>query len=104
MIFDEKIFVISAGIGGLAAAKRATEDGVHVAIAQQEQVSDPCFVQGCIPEKLITYAARFSHSFQCANEYSPSRLDEIHFDLSPNLDKGFHSFFPFLLRNRRHRS
>ncbi|HEY9613402.1 hypothetical protein [Allocoleopsis sp.] len=85
MIFDKKFFVISVGIGGLDAAKRAAEDGVHVAIAQQEQVSDTCFVQGCIPEKLITYAASFSHIFQWANEYSLFRWDEIRSDLSPNL-------------------
>ncbi|MCA1991885.1 MAG: glutathione-disulfide reductase [Coleofasciculus sp. S288] len=69
MSFDYELFVIGAGPGGLAAAERAAGYGVRVAIVEQEQVGGTCVVHGCIPEKLMTYAASFSQVFESADEY-----------------------------------
>ncbi len=47
MKFDYDLFVIGAGSGGLAAAKRAASYGATVAIAEQEErVGGTCAVRG----------------------------------------------------------
>lgn len=69
MNWDYELLVIGAGPGGLAAAESAANYGVRVAIAEQEQVGGTCVVHGCIPEKLMTYAAGFSKVFERADEY-----------------------------------
>ncbi len=69
MSFDYDLFVIGAGPGGLAAAERAANYGARVAIAERDRVGGTCVVHGCIPEKLMTYAASFSQIFECADEY-----------------------------------
>lgn len=64
MNFDYDLFVIGAGPGGIAAARSAAIYGARVAIAEQEQVGGTCVIHGCIPEKLMTFAASFSEIFQ----------------------------------------
>lgn len=81
MSFDYDLFVIGAGPGGLAAAERAASYGVRVAIAERDQVGGTCVVHGCIPEKLMTYAAKFSQMFQSADEYGWGKVSET-FDWS----------------------
>ena len=62
MNFDYDLFIIGAGPGGLAAAERAATYGVRIAIAEQDRVGGTCVVHGCIPEKLMNYAASFSQA------------------------------------------
>lgn len=50
-------FVLGAGSGGLAAAKRAASYGAKVAIAEHSRVGGTCVIRGCIPKKLMVYAA-----------------------------------------------
>lgn len=69
MDFDYDLIVIGAGPGGLAAAERAASYGAKVAIVERDQVGGTCVVHGCIPEKLMTYAASFLQFFQNADEY-----------------------------------
>ncbi|HAZ49154.1 MAG TPA: glutathione-disulfide reductase [Cyanobacteria bacterium UBA11369] len=64
MKFDYDLFVIGAGPGGLAAAERAAGYGARVAIAEQDLVGGTCVIRGCIPEKLMSYAASFSELYQ----------------------------------------
>ena len=59
--FDYDLFVIGAGSGGLAAAKRAAVHGAKVAIAEGDLVGGTCVIRGCVPKKLMVYASRFSH-------------------------------------------
>jgi glutathione reductase (NADPH) len=59
---------------GLAAAKRATSYGVHVGIAEQADVGGACINYGCIPEKLMAYAANFSSLFSNAISYGWSEF------------------------------
>lgn len=81
MSFDYDLFVIGAGPGGLAAAKRAADYGAHVAIAERERVGGTCVIHGCIPEKLMAYAASFSHVFEDADEYGWGKIqDRIDWD------------------------
>jgi glutathione reductase (NADPH) len=67
IIYD--LFVIGAGSGGLAAAKRAASYGARVAIAEESLVGGTCVVRGCIPKKLMVYASRFSHLYNDAIAY-----------------------------------
>ena len=69
MSFDYDLFVIGAGPGGVAAARLAATYGARVAISERDKVGGTCVVHGCIPEKLMAYAASFSHVFEDADEY-----------------------------------
>lgn len=69
MNFDYDLIVIGAGPGGLAASERAASYGAKVAIVERDRVGGTCVVHGCIPEKLLTYAASFLQFFQSSDEY-----------------------------------
>lgn len=57
MAFHYDLLVIGAGSGGMAAAQRAAAYGARVAIAERNTVGGACINYGCIPEKLLDYAA-----------------------------------------------
>ncbi|MBW4470201.1 MAG: glutathione-disulfide reductase [Stenomitos rutilans HA7619-LM2] len=75
MGYDYDLFVIGAGPGGLAAAKQATEYGATVAIAEQAQAGGGCVNRGCIPKKLMVYAAAFTRLDQDAIAYGWSACE-----------------------------
>ena len=56
------LFVIGAGSGGLAAAKRAASHGAKVAIAEDDRVGGTCVIRGCVPKKIMVYAAMLGGS------------------------------------------
>ena len=80
MSYDYDLFVIGAGSGGVAAAQRAAAHGARVAVAEQEAVGGTCVNRGCIPKKLIVYAADFALQNQVAHSYGWS--GQRHFDWS----------------------
>ena len=51
------LIVIGAGSGGLAAAKRAATYGAKVAIIEGKEIGGTCVIRGCVPKKLMVYAA-----------------------------------------------
>ncbi|HEY9618050.1 MAG TPA: glutathione-disulfide reductase [Microcoleaceae cyanobacterium] len=67
MQYDYNLFVIGAGPGGLAAAKRAAKYGAKVAIAEQDHIGGVCVNQGCISKKLMVYAADFARLLASAD-------------------------------------
>ncbi|MBV8886480.1 MAG: glutathione-disulfide reductase [Chroococcidiopsidaceae cyanobacterium CP_BM_RX_35] len=69
MLCDYDLFVIGAGPGGAAAAKRAAAYGARVAVAEQAAIGGTCINRGCIPKKLIVYAADFALQERVANSY-----------------------------------
>ncbi|WP_414550800.1 glutathione-disulfide reductase [Anabaena sp. CCY 0017] len=73
MTFDYDLFVIGTGPGGLAAAKKAASYGVRVAMAEQETIGGTCVNRGCVPKKLIVYAADFAKENQMAHSYGWSK-------------------------------
>ena len=81
MSYDYDLFVIGAGSGGVAASKRAAAHGVRVAVAEQEAIGGTCVNRGCIPKKLIVYAADFALQNQVAHSYGWSDF-HCHFDWS----------------------
>src|SRR6185503_9492206 len=63
---DVDLFVIGAGSGGVRAARIAASHGARVMIAEEYRVGGTCVIRGCVPKKLLVYAARFSGDFEDA--------------------------------------
>ena len=58
MEFQFDLIVVGAGSGGLAAAKRAASYGAKVAIIEVNKIGGTCVIRGCVPKKLMVYAAK----------------------------------------------
>ena len=69
MTYDYDLFVIGAGSGGIAAARRAAQYGAKVAIAEFKDLGGTCVNRGCIPKKLMVYASHFPDLFQDAQGF-----------------------------------
>ncbi|HEY9655929.1 MAG TPA: FAD-dependent oxidoreductase, partial [Crinalium sp.] len=76
MTYDYDLFVIGAGPGGVAAAKRAAQYGVKVASAEQAQAGGGCVNRGCIPKKLMVYASAFARLQRDAIAYGWSKSEQ----------------------------
>jgi glutathione reductase (NADPH) len=63
------LLVIGAGSGGLATSKRAASYGARVAIVENDRVGGTCVIRGCVPKKLMVYAAEYAHTFGDATGY-----------------------------------
>src|SRR4030081_1808044 len=75
------LFVIGAGSGGVRAARIAAGYGARVMVAEEYRVGGTCVIRGCVPKKLLVYAARFADDFEDAAGYGWT-LDEPTFDWS----------------------
>ncbi|MDZ4730329.1 MAG: glutathione-disulfide reductase [Xanthomonadales bacterium] len=64
--FDFDLLVIGAGSGGVRAARIAASHGAKVAICEESRVGGTCVIRGCVPKKLLAYAAHFSEEFEDA--------------------------------------
>lgn len=60
------LVVIGAGSGGLAAAQRAAEYGASVAVAEYGPLGGTCVNVGCVPKKVMWYAAETAHALEAA--------------------------------------
>ncbi|HET8806844.1 MAG TPA: glutathione-disulfide reductase [Methylophaga sp.] len=69
MQYDYDLLVIGAGSGGMSTARRAAEYGAKVAICEQNALGGTCVNAGCIPKKLLVYAAEFADAFKDAKHY-----------------------------------
>src|SRR2546422_6972772 len=77
--YDVDLFVIGAGSGGVRAARIASSHGARVMIAEEYRVGGTCVIRGCVPKKLLVYAARFADDFEDAAGYGWT-VDEPVFD------------------------
>src|SRR5947207_14368270 len=66
---DLDLLVIGAGSGGVRAARIAAQYGARVVVAEEYRVGGTCVIRGCVPKKLLVYAARFADDFQDAAAY-----------------------------------
>lgn len=66
---DFDLVVIGAGSGGVAASRRAAAHGARVAIVEGRRVGGTCVLRGCVPKKLLMYAAEFGDAFATARGY-----------------------------------
>ncbi len=73
------LFVIGAGSGGVRAARMAAAAGARVAVAEASRLGGTCVNLGCIPKKLMVYAAHYAEDFRDARGYGwsvgPTRFD-----------------------------
>ncbi|HLB17417.1 MAG TPA: glutathione-disulfide reductase [Burkholderiales bacterium] len=67
--FDHDLLVIGAGSGGVRASRIAAGFGARVAIVEQYRVGGTCVIRGCIPKKLLVYAAHCREDFEDAAGY-----------------------------------
>jgi glutathione reductase (NADPH) len=77
--YDFDLFTIGGGSGGVRASRIAANYGARVAIAESGRFGGTCVNVGCIPKKLLSYAAHFRDDFEDAGAYGWS-LAEPGFD------------------------
>ncbi|MDO5646641.1 glutathione-disulfide reductase [Paracoccus sp. (in: a-proteobacteria)] len=59
MDFDFDLFVIGGGSGGVRAARiAASEHGARVGLAEESRMGGTCVIRGCVPKKLMIFAAQ----------------------------------------------
>ncbi|HVR28243.1 MAG TPA: glutathione-disulfide reductase [Thermoanaerobaculia bacterium] len=63
------LFVIGGGSGGVRAARMAAAGGARVGLAEERLLGGTCVNAGCIPKKLLVYAAGFRDDFEDAAGY-----------------------------------
>jgi glutathione reductase (NADPH) len=64
--YDVDLFVIGAGSGGVRAARVSGTYGAKVAVAEEFRYGGTCVIRGCVPKKLLAYAADFHEAFEDA--------------------------------------
>ena len=69
MIKKFDLFVIGGGSAGVAHARRAAEYGAKVAVAEYGPLGGTCVNVGCVPKKVMWYAASLAHQFEHAADY-----------------------------------
>lgn len=75
MSYDYDLLVIGAGSGGIATARRAAEYGAKVAVIEFDRLGGTCVNRGCIPKKLMVYAAHFPGLMEEAVGYGWSKVE-----------------------------
>jgi glutathione reductase (NADPH) len=78
MTYDFDLFTIGAGSGGVAASRRAASYGARVAIAEHSRVGGTCVIRGCVPKKLLVYAAHFADEAQDAAGFGWRMSPPVH--------------------------
>lgn len=63
------LIVIGGGSGGIAAAQRAAQYGVRVALVEKARLGGTCVNVGCVPKKIMWNAATLGHALADAREY-----------------------------------
>ena len=81
MIHDFDLITLGAGSGGVAASRRAALHGAKVAIIEGSRVGGTCVIRGCVPKKLLMYAAQFGDAMREARGYG-WELPEPHFHMA----------------------
>ena len=79
MEFQFDLIVVGAGSGGLAAAKRAASYGAKVAIIEASKIGGTCVIKGCVPKKLMVYAAKSKKNMTSSDGYG-LKSEGISFD------------------------
>jgi len=81
MAHDFDLIVLGAGSGGVAASRRAALHGAKVAIVEAGRVGGTCVLRGCVPKKLLMYAAQYGDAMAEAAGYGwqlPADMPAFH--------------------------
>ena len=63
------LVVLGGGSGGIAAAVRAQSYGARVAVIEDHRLGGTCVNVGCVPKKVMWYAASLAHMLDDARDY-----------------------------------
>jgi len=66
---DFDLVVLGAGTGGYAAAFRASQLGLRVALVDEDKIGGTCLHRGCIPTKALLESASFADRVRHAKDY-----------------------------------
>ncbi len=66
---DYDVLVIGGGSGGIAMANRAASYGMRCAVFEYKHVGGTCVNVGCVPKKVMWYAAEIAQSLHNAADY-----------------------------------
>jgi dihydrolipoamide dehydrogenase len=66
---DFDLVVLGAGTGGYAAAFRAGQLGLKVALVDEDKIGGTCLHRGCIPTKALLESAAFADRIRHAKDY-----------------------------------
>ena len=72
------LIVIGGGSGGLACAQRAADYGARVALVEPRPLGGTCVNVGCVPKKLMFYAAHIAGNIADAAAYGFAVTQEGH--------------------------
>ncbi|MCB9557090.1 MAG: glutathione-disulfide reductase [Deltaproteobacteria bacterium] len=79
MSYDYDLLTIGAGSGGVRASRMASSYGARVAVVEERYLGGTCVNVGCVPKKLLVYAAQFSQAFSDAHGFgwqgTPAQFD-----------------------------
>ena len=67
--FDYDLITIGAGSGGVRASRMAARTGARVAVCEQSRVGGTCVMRGCVPKKLLVYAADYASHIKDARGF-----------------------------------
>jgi dihydrolipoamide dehydrogenase len=74
--FEFDLIVLGGGSGGYAAALRAAELGMRVAVIEKDKLGGTCLHRGCIPTKALLHSAEVAETVR----------DSAHFGVRASLD------------------
>lgn len=100
--YDFDLLIVGGGSGGVATARRAAEYGARVAVCEDNQWGGTCVHRGCVPKKLLVYAASFGAAQKLAPAYGwqpdQGSLDwkELQANLQRELER-LHGFYQRIL-------
>ena len=63
------LIAIGGGSGGLAVAEKAAQFGKKVAVIEASRMGGTCVNNGCVPKKVMWYAAHLAHAVDDANAF-----------------------------------
>ena len=67
--YDYDLVTVGAGSGGVRASRLAGGYGARVAVCEEDRVGGTCVLRGCIPKKLLIYAAHYADHIEDAQNY-----------------------------------
>ncbi len=73
------LIVVGAGPGGYTAAIKAADQGMKVAVIEEQELGGVCVNRGCIPTKSLLYASHIFSLMQTSDEFGIF-TDQISFD------------------------
>ncbi|MEL7025430.1 MAG: glutathione-disulfide reductase [Pseudomonadota bacterium] len=78
MATEYDLIVIGGGSGGLAHAQRAVEYGARVMVVESGRLGGTCVNVGCVPKKVMWYAANVAENAHIAESYGFERQTPMH--------------------------